>query len=89
MPARCTVLRWAASDPQFRDMYAHARARQADALAEEIIGIGDNATIETVHVARLRCDNRKWYASKLAPRVYGDRLTTEHSGPNGGPADGD
>jgi hypothetical protein len=34
---------------------------------------------------RLRVDARKWVAAKLKPKVYGDRVTTEHTGPNGGP----
>jgi hypothetical protein len=34
---------------------------------------------------RLRVDARKWVASKLKPKVYGDKVTTEHTGPNGGP----
>lgn len=39
------------------------------------------------HVARsrLRVDQRKWILSKLMPKKYGDRLTAEVSGPNGGP----
>lgn len=34
---------------------------------------------------RLRVDARKWYASKLAPKKYGDRVTAEHTGPDGAP----
>lgn len=34
---------------------------------------------------RLRVDSRKWYASKLAPKKYGDRQTHEHQGADGGP----
>lgn len=29
---------------------------------------------------RLQVDTRKWYVSKLAPKLYGDRLNLEHSG---------
>lgn len=32
-----------------------------------------------------RVDARKWVASKLKPKVYGDKVQTEHSGPDGGP----
>lgn len=32
---------------------------------------------------RLRIDTRKWLASKLKPKKYGDKI--EHSGPEGGP----
>lgn len=34
---------------------------------------------------RLRVDARKWMLSKMLPKVYGDKLTQEHTGPNGGP----
>ncbi|MES2367686.1 MAG: DNA packaging protein [Pseudomonadota bacterium] len=30
--------------------------------------------------AKLRIDTRKWYASKLKAKKYGDRVHTEHSG---------
>lgn len=29
---------------------------------------------------RLRVDARKWYASKLAPKKYGDKIETAHTG---------
>lgn len=32
---------------------------------------------------RLQVDSRKWYLSKVLPKVYGDKI--EHSGPGGGP----
>jgi hypothetical protein len=44
-------------------------------------------TVDHDHIARsrLRVDTRKWIASKLKPRKYGDRVAHELSGPNGGP----
>lgn len=32
-----------------------------------------------------RVDARKWVAAKLKPKVYGDKVQTEVSGPEGGP----
>lgn len=40
---------------------------------------------EFVQRSRLRIDARKWLASKLAPKKYGDRITQEHTGDGGGP----
>jgi hypothetical protein len=40
---------------------------------------------EHIQRSRLRVDSRKWFASKVAPKKYGDRVTTELSGPDGGP----
>jgi transposase-like protein len=34
----------------------------------------------SVNHARLRVDTRKWAASKLKPKKYGDKIQTEHSG---------
>lgn len=51
---------------------------------------GDDGKVETtegdmIEHRRLQVDARKWYLSKLAPKKYGDKLTTEHTGPGGGP----
>jgi len=46
---------------------------------------GDVETVEgdMIEHRRLRVDARKWIASKLKPKKYGDRL--EHTGAGGGP----
>lgn len=41
----------------------------------------------SVNHAKLRIETRKWCASKLKPKKYGDKLTNEHTGPNGGPVE--
>ena len=66
--------------PDFRDQYARAREEQADHYFQEIIDIADNATPETVNVARLRVDSRKFAVARLAPKKYGDHVEHEHSG---------
>ena len=43
------------------------------------------ANTEWINRSRLRVDARKWVAAKLKPKKYGDKLTSEISGPNGGP----
>ena len=35
---------------------------------------------EHVQRSRLRVDSRKWFVSKLAPKKYGDKVETEHTG---------
>jgi hypothetical protein len=50
-------------------------------------GEGNSEVVfDAVAVARnrLRVDSRKWLASKLAPKKYGDKVTNEHVGANGG-----
>lgn len=39
---------------------------------------------EHIQRSRLRVDSRKWIASKLKPKKYGDRTKHEHSGPGDG-----
>lgn len=40
---------------------------------------------EVVNRSRLRVDSRKWIASKLKPKKYGDKVTQEITGADGGP----
>jgi hypothetical protein len=40
---------------------------------------------EHIQRSRLRVDTRKWIASKLKPKKYGEKLSAEHSGPDGKP----
>jgi hypothetical protein len=40
---------------------------------------------EHIQRSRLRVDTRKWMAGKLAPKKYGEKLTTELTGKDGGP----
>lgn len=87
MPNRATVFRWLAANETFRDQYARAREEQADAYADEIVGIADDGSndyiegengpiLNSEHIqrSRLRVDTRKWIASKLKPKKYGDKL---------------
>jgi hypothetical protein len=99
IPSRETVRKWLVDSPSFLAQYARAREEQADFYAEEIVEISDDGrrdytttedgreVVDHDHIARarLRVDARKWYASKLAPKKYGDKVTAEHSGPGGGP----
>ena len=95
MPHRATVFRWIAVNDIFRDQYARAREEQAEAMADEIVSIadegehkvleGDGGTIvvyDSTAVARnrLRIDARKWVASKLKPKKYGEKLDLSHAG---------
>jgi hypothetical protein len=43
---------------------------------------------EHIQRSRVRIDTRKWLASKLKPKKYGDKVTQEISGPDGGPIEG-
>ncbi|WP_202628955.1 DNA packaging protein [Cronobacter malonaticus] len=88
MPAQSTIYKWLNDIDGFSEQYARARELQAEILAEEIIEIADDSSgdivtgedgesrinSEFVARSRLRVDARKWYASKVAPKKYGDRI---------------
>lgn len=81
-PHYSTVCRWLSAHEEFRENYARARQVQADYFADETIVIAD--TEPDPQVARVRIDARKWHASKTAPKKYGDKITQEHTGADGG-----
>lgn len=98
MPGLSTVYQWLATRPDFAELYARAREDQADTLAAEIIEIADDGARDYVdddgkkvvnhdHIQRskLRVDARKWYAAKLAPKKYSEKVSQELSGPGGAP----
>lgn len=75
LPTKETIRVWLIEDAGFSAQYARAREEQADFYADEITEIAD--TEEDPNKARVRIDARKWAASKLKPKVYGDRLTLD------------
>lgn len=77
MPDQMTIFRWRYQVEEFRYKYAQAKMLQADLLAEQCLDISDESTPENVAVDRLRVDSRKWLASKLLPKQYGDKLLLE------------
>ena len=94
MPARSSVYLWLATYQTFSDMYARAKGECADLLADEILEIADQydqakekleGGIDHIQRAKLRIDARKWVAAKLKPKVYGEKVHNEHSGPDGKP----
>ena len=76
MPAMSTVTLWLTKHEEFSAQYARAREVQAEVLAEDILMLADSAVEDGAAVAkaRLQVDARKWYASKVAPKRYGDRV---------------
>src|SRR5262249_40316111 len=83
MPNRITVWRWQQQHPEFRNMITAAREYGADALAEQCLVIADDGRDVPRDTPKITA--RRWLASKIAPRRYGDRIATEVSGPGGGP----
>lgn len=91
IPHYDTIKAWRRSRPEFSSKYAEAKQFQAEILAESIEDVCDELDLCTfvdehgnkridsglVAQARLKVDSRKWTASKLAPKIYGDRKELE------------
>jgi hypothetical protein len=84
MPTTRTVYRWLDDNEDFCRKYIRARERQGHSHA----ALAVEAAIEAkdAQLGRLAYDALKWHASKLAPKVYGDKTEVVVAGPNGGPA---
>lgn len=83
MPARSTVYQWLGKHSQFADMYARAREDLGTYVAHQ--GVKEAVTTKDHQLGRLQFDARKWLASKLAQKQFGDKIA--HVG--GDPAAGD
>lgn len=83
LPSARTVFRWLADHESFRQQYARAKELQGHVQADR--GLKDALTASDASLGRLKFDARKWAASKLAPKQYGEKVTQEHTGAEGGP----
>lgn len=64
------------------DIADDARNDWMETHAEDSMGWRVNG--ENIQRSRLRVDARKWMAGKLAPKKYGEKVTTELTGKDGG-----
>ena len=82
-----SIFNWLRTNEEFLNNYTRAKEEQAELFAEEIIEIADDGRNDTyseeedgflktnhdvIARSRLRVDARKWVASKLKPKKYGD-----------------
>lgn len=56
-------------DPELAVQYARAKERGIDAMMEELL----DAKIEDAAISRLEWDRKRWHASKLFRKRYGDK----------------
>jgi len=87
MPSARTVYRWLneAGKPfeTFRQNYARAKELQGQVQADK--ATREALTATDAGIGRPRWDARRWQASKLVPKQYGERTQMQHSGPDGKP----
>lgn len=90
MPVLSTIFLWLTKHKEFSDKYDRAKEEQGELFADQITEIADekpermsnaqgSKVIDPgwVSLQRLRIDSRKWTASKLRPKKYGDRMVIE------------
>ncbi len=93
MPSRVTFYRWLNADEKgdLRGRYDDACAIRADYLADEIVRIADDSTLDvefkangdinyskkSVERSKLMIDARKWTASKLRPKLWGNQVAVD------------
>ena len=94
MPSCSTVFKWRLDHPEFSEAYAHAREAAADKMVIETVAIADDGANDTyvddegqprtdfdvIQRSKLRVETRKWLLARMAPKTYGDRIETVHSG---------
>ena len=98
-PSHMSFIRWNVTDEDFCSRYARAKAEQSEVLADQMLEIADDDSLdmafkedgtpyvnqEHIQRSKLRIETRKWIASKLKPKKYGDKIDTTISNADGTP----
>lgn len=95
-PSFSTFFKWLGEkDKQYlSDRYARAKELQAEYMADQILEIADDGSNDTyvdengkvktdwdvLGRSKLRVDSRKWLASKLLPKKFGDKIDVTTQG---------
>ena len=76
--SEAAIRRLVLKDAHFATQYTRARDMALDRMADEVIAIADDQTLDP-NARRVMMDARRWYLSKMAPKRYGDRIEYQHS----------
>lgn len=79
IPSRSCIMAFVNADNANKAVYARAREDCADALAEQVITEADSTTTDPARASN-RMKARQFLASKLKPKVYGDKLDVDIKG---------
>jgi hypothetical protein len=88
MPTQRAIWLWLSKYPEFSLQYARAKEEQSDAIVEKMLFKAEEVETATyidaegntridagaVQAAKLYVDAAKWYAGKLKPKRWGDRI---------------
>ena len=101
-PTRDTFYNWIRNSKEYSDKYARACILRSEIEYEKLLSIADDSSNdiyfdedkgrevvdhENIQRSRLRVDTRKWWLSKMVPKVYGDRIEIETVNDGERPAD--
>lgn len=78
-PARETIDVWVLRHEDFAGQYARACEARAEGFAEELVEIADRADLPADQ-KRVMVDTRKWVASRILPKQYGEKAEVTHRG---------
>ncbi len=64
---------------KFGELYLEAKRKQVLVYVDETIDLIRECEPEFVHISKLKIeiDHKRWYAGRLCPRMWGDKLQTE------------
>lgn len=92
-PSQAAVYSELRRDPDFVKEYELAREWQLTAWEDQIIEIANDSSKDRLPDGRIDCDHisrmkllvhtKMWVMARRAPKRYGDRISTELSGPGG------
>jgi len=80
LPHVNTVYMWRLDNSDFRDKFLDARRAQAQIIIDEILELADdpaNCEPEVLGWSKERIKTRQWLATKLLPKIYGEKQQTE------------
>lgn len=85
LPSWPAFKRWMELDPDLRSRYARAQRDQASSLVDEALHLLRSCTPENSKAVRVQVDGLLRIAAKKEPKVFGEVVRNEHSGPDAGP----
>lgn len=86
MPNRAAIMHLRKVNPDFAELFDMAKEMHADAVVERHFSraIGEREQVSDAS-ERLAWEAGKWYAGKIAPKRYGDKIQNEVTGADGAP----
>ena len=82
---RTAVVKWQRTHDRFGTNIARARSDQQEWWEDRITALNLSMDKDNWQYVNAQIRNIQWLMGKRNSRVYGDKISQEHSGPEGGP----